>query len=85
MVEYGPIQLIVLGFPDLEKLHGELLKEIFRLSDAGLIRVVGLEGIAKDEKGNVAAVGITELPKEERMKLGAAVGALIGLGAAGEA
>ncbi len=84
MVEFGPIQLLVIGFPSLDKLKGELLKETLRLSETGLIRVVGLQAIVKDREGNIASVGITELPKEERMKLGAAVGALIGLGAAGE-
>ncbi len=83
MAEYGPIQLLVLGFPSLEKLKGELLEETFRLSETGLIRVVGLQAIAKDKDGNIASVGITELPKEERVKLAAGIGALIGLGAAG--
>ncbi len=84
MVLYGPIQLLVLGFPDVDKLRGALLEEIFKLSEAGLIRVVGLQAVLKDENGNVAAVGLTELPEEERIRLGAAIGALIGLGAAGE-
>ncbi len=84
MVLFGPIQLLVVGFPSVDKLKGELLGEIFRLSENGLIRVVGLEAILKDKEGNIASVGITELPKEERMKLGASVGALIGFGAAGE-
>jgi uncharacterized membrane protein len=83
MVEFGPIQIVVLGFPDVNKLKGDMLKEIFRLSEAGIIRVVGLSAIAKDEKGNVLSAQITELSDEERTKLGAAVGALIGYGAAG--
>ena len=29
MVEFGPIQMIALGFPELENLDGALLKEIF--------------------------------------------------------
>ncbi len=83
MVEFGPIQIVALGFPDLNKLKGDMLREIFRLSEAGIIRVVGLSAIAKDEKGNVQSAQITELSDEERTKLGAAVGALIGYGAAG--
>jgi uncharacterized membrane protein len=84
MVEYGPIQIIALGFPDLSKLKGEVLKEIFRLSEAGIIRVIGLLAIVKDDEGNIESAQITELSDEERMKLGAGVGALIGLGAAGK-
>lgn len=84
MVEYGPIQLIVLVFPSLDKLKGDLINEIFSLSEEGLIRVVGLQAILKDKKGKITAAGVTELPEEERIKLGASIGALIGLGAAGK-
>lgn len=84
MVEFGPIQLIAIGFPEIDNLKGDLLKELFSLSQEGLIRVIGLSGIIKDEKGNVAIAKITQLPEEERIKLGAVVGALIGLGAGGK-
>jgi uncharacterized membrane protein len=83
LVEYGPIQIIAIGFPDIEKLDGALLKEIFQLSEERLIRVLGLLAVVKDEKGTIASVQITELSDEDRVKLGAAVGALIGFGYAG--
>ena len=84
MVEFGPIQMIALGFPELDKLKGDVLKEIFRLSEAKIIRVIGLLAIVKDAKGNITAAQVTELSDEDRMKLGAGIGALIGLGAAGK-
>ncbi len=84
MVEFGPIQMLVLGFPDQNKLKGDMLKEIFRLSEAKIIRVIGLMAVVKDEKGNIEAAQITELSDEDRIKLGAGIGALIGLGAAGK-
>ncbi len=84
MVEFGPIQLMVIGFPSLDKLKGELLRETFRLSEAGIIRVVGIEAIVKHANGEIKRAHFTELPAEERIKLGAGVGALLGLGAAGE-
>jgi uncharacterized membrane protein len=84
MVEFGPIQLIAIGFPELENLKGELLREIFTLSEKKIIRVVGLLAIVKDEKGKIASVQITELSDDDRIKLGAGIGALIGFGAAGE-
>lgn len=84
MVEYGPIQLLAIGFPEADKLKGELLKEIFRLSDAKMIRVIGLLAIVKDQKGKISSAQITEFSDEERMKLGAGIGALIGFGAAGK-
>ena len=84
MVEFGPIQMIAIGFPEVENLKGELLKEIFTLSEKKIIRVVGLLAIVKDEKGKIASVQITELSDDDRIKLGAGIGALIGFGAAGE-
>jgi uncharacterized membrane protein len=83
MVEFGPIQMIAMGFPELENLDGALLKEIFKLSEHKIIRVVGLLVIVKDEKGKIASVQLTQLSDEDRIKLAAGVGALIGLGAAG--
>ncbi len=84
MVEFGPISLVAIGFPDVTKLKGELLKEIFQLRKAGIIRVVGLMAIAKDQTGKISVEQVTDLSDEERIKLSAAVGALIGLGVAGE-
>ncbi|MCJ7445774.1 MAG: DUF6325 family protein [Methanotrichaceae archaeon] len=83
-VEFGPIHMVVLGFPEIDRLKGEVLKEIFRLSQAGIIRVIGLLAIVKDERGNIESVQLTELSDEDRIKLGAGIGALIGLGAAGK-
>ena len=60
MVEFGPVQLIVIGFPELEKLKGELLKEIFRLSEARIIRVIGLLAVVKDQKGAITSAQITD-------------------------
>lgn len=83
MVEFGPIQLIAIGFPEVDNLKGELIKEIFRLSDAKILRIVGLLAIVKNEKGKIASVQITELSDDDRIKLGAGIGALIGFGAGG--
>jgi len=84
MVEFGPIQMIAMGFPELENLDGALLKEIFKLSEHKIIRVVGLLAIVKDDKGKIGSVQLTQLSENDRIKLAAGVGALIGFGAAGE-
>lgn len=84
-VLFGPISLLAIEFPDISKLKGELMKETLELSKAGIIRVIGLMAVAKDDKGQFASIQLTELSQEDRMKLGAGIGALIGLGAAGEA
>jgi len=84
LVEFGPISLLAIGFPEIKNLDGALIKEIFKLSDARIISVIGLLGIIKDEKGKVSSAQITEFSDEDRIRLGAAIGALIGFGAAGE-
>lgn len=84
MVEFGPISMIAIGFPDSSKLHGDLVKEIFRLRKEGIIRVVGLLAVAKDSNGKVSIEQLTDLSKDERVKLSAAVASLIGFGAGGE-
>ncbi len=77
--------MLAIEFPDISKLKGELMKETFALSQEGIIRVVGLLAVAKDDKGQFASVQVTELSEQDRMKLGGAIGALIGFGAAGDA
>lgn len=84
MVEFGPISLIAIGFPDVTKLKGELLKEIFRLRKEGIIRLVGLMVIGKDQDGKIRVEQLTDLSNEERIKLSAGIGALIGFGEAGQ-
>jgi hypothetical protein len=54
------------------------------MSEKKIIRVVELLAIVKDEKGKIVSVQLTELSDEDRIKLGAGIGALIGLGPAGE-
>jgi uncharacterized membrane protein len=84
MVEFGPIQMIAMGFPNQENLHGELISELFRLSDYKIIRMVGFLAIAKNMQGKMASLQLTQLSDDDRIKLAAGIGALIGFGAAGE-
>jgi uncharacterized membrane protein len=84
VAEFGPISLLAIGFPEIKNLDGALVKELFKFSDAYIIKIIGLMAIAKDDKGKVKSVQLTEFSDEERVRLGAAVGALIGFGAAGE-
>ena len=84
MVEFGPIQMLALGFPNQENLHGELISELFRLSDYKIIRMVGFLAIAKNQQGKIASLQLTQLSDDDRIKLGAGIGALIGFGAAGK-
>ena len=79
---FGPIQILALGFPSTDRLEGRVAEELIRLSDAGIIRIVdALAVIAEDDEVDILRV--SDLDDEQREELGAEIGALIGLGAAG--
>jgi uncharacterized membrane protein len=79
---FGPIQILALGFPTTDHLEGRIAEELVRASDAGIIRIIdALAVLAEDDE--VEIVRVSDLDQDEREELGAKVGALIGLGAAG--
>ena len=77
----GPVQLLTVGF-DEPNFTGAALDELKRLSEHDIVRLVDLLVVAKDDDGNVTQIEISDRPELE--KYGAVVGALLGLGAAGE-
>jgi len=83
MEEFGPVQILVVGFQETN-FQGEVLDELKRLTEAGIVRLVDLAVVSKDTDGEVAAVELSGLSAEESAELGALVGAMIGLGMDGE-
>src|SRR5437764_10551979 len=79
----GPVQLIVLGFPEPE-FHGEIIAELERLRDCGTIRVVDALAVHKDPDGEIEVAHLSNLSDEEAIEFGTKVGALIGLEIEGE-
>jgi uncharacterized membrane protein len=77
----GPVQLLAVGF-DEPNFTGAALAELQRLREHDIVRLIDLLVIVKDDDGNVTQVDISDKPELE--KYGAVVGALLGLGAAGE-
>jgi uncharacterized membrane protein len=79
----GPVQLLVVGFshPDFQ---GEIRKELDRLRDNDLVRVIDALAVRKDADGNVDILHESQLSDDEQATFGALVGGLIGLGVAGE-
>lgn len=77
------MHLLAVGFAEPD-FHGQVLKELQRVREMGLIRLIDLQFIWKDENGDITALEATDLSEEERIRFGAVVGGLIGLGAAGE-
>jgi uncharacterized membrane protein len=80
----GPVQLLVLGFsqPDFK---GEIRDELDRLRDSDTVRVIDALGVRKDADGVVETLHESQLSDDELADVGAVVGGLLGLGAAGEA
>jgi uncharacterized membrane protein len=79
----GPVQLIVLGFnhPDF---HGEVIAELERLHENGMVRVIDSIAVYKDADGELEVEHLSNLTQDEAIELGTKIGALIGLGIEGE-
>jgi len=83
MEEFGPVQILVVGFQETN-FQGQVLDELKRLTDEGIVRLVDLAVVSKDDAGDIAAVELSGLSAEESAELGALAGAMIGLGMDGE-
>jgi uncharacterized membrane protein len=79
----GPVQLIVLGF-DHPEFHGEIIDALEHLRKSDTVRVIDSLAVYKDAEGNLEAEHLSNLTTDEAVELGSTIGALIGLGFAGE-
>jgi uncharacterized membrane protein len=79
----GPVEIFVIAFDDPD-FHGEIRAELERLRDNDILRLVDFLAVHKTEDGVIEAMQGTDLHPDEALAFGSAVGALIGLGAAGE-
>jgi Family of unknown function (DUF6325) len=52
-MDVGPIEYIIVGFPG-NKFNGEIAPELAKLIQSGLVRILDLVVITKDESGEVA-------------------------------
>lgn len=82
MDEFGPVQMLVVGFDDAN-FQGEILPELRRLRDRDVIRLIDLVVVEKDAAGDITSVEVSDLSEEEAAEFGAIAGALVGLGADG--
>jgi hypothetical protein len=78
----GPIQALVIGFPDNDSFEGRIAEELERLREVGQIRVIDAAFVMR-EGDDVVALSVSDLDDDERIELRAVVGALIALGVAG--
>ena len=83
LATFGPVQMLVLEF-DRTRFDGEVMPELERLKDQGIIRVIDLLFVAKPEGGELEVIQRSDLAKDDAMEFGAIVGALVGLGTGSE-
>ena len=51
----GPIQMVVIGFETNDRFKGEIMQELDALRGRGVIRVLDLLFVMKDEAGDIFA------------------------------
>lgn len=78
----GPVHLVVVGV-DKPEFKGKVYEELVKVREKGLIRLIDLLFVYKNKDGDIASIEMTDFSLAERMELGAIIGGLIGLGAAG--
>jgi uncharacterized membrane protein len=83
LTTFGPVQMLVLEF-DRTQFDGEVMPELKRLTEQGIIRVVDLLFVAKPAGGELEVVHQSDLSQDEAMEFGAIVGALVGIGTGSE-
>ncbi len=74
----GPIDFILIEL-DPDKVRGEAAAAVLDLVDAGIVRLLDVALLAKDEDGNVAAVDLAEAAAEAAGDFAAVAGARSGL------
>jgi uncharacterized membrane protein len=78
----GPVQMLVVGF-DGDKFSGEIRRELARLKENDVIRLIDLL-LVKNDDGELEVLQQSDLDQEEAEEFGALVGALVGFGMGGE-
>lgn len=75
----GPVQMMVLGFAEPD-FTGKIAAELDRLREHDLVRVIDALVVHKDDDGEISALQVSDLTRDEAMEMGAIAGALVGLG-----
>ena len=74
----GPLEYLVVGFENY-RFTGQILEELRAAQEKGIIRVVDLCVVQKDNQGNVTERELSELSGEEATELSPFAGSLMGL------
>jgi hypothetical protein len=68
MEEIGPVDYLIVGFPG-NQFKGEIAPALGKLVDDGLIRIIDIAFVVKDEAGNTLAMELTELDPQVQSAL----------------
>ena len=79
MQEFGPVQILIVGFDDFRR-NGEILAELDKLRDRDIIRLLDLLVVEKDPSGDVTSIGLSDVSRERAEEFGALIAVLMGLG-----
>jgi uncharacterized membrane protein len=86
MEEFGPIQLVVIGFDSIDRFHGQIADELDAVRSRGVIRLIDALGVARTASGDVVAIEDSDFTVDELSNLGTAVRGLVGMnGSSGRA
>ncbi|HXV99021.1 MAG TPA: hypothetical protein VEC93_11415 [Anaerolineae bacterium] len=75
----GPVQLIVVSFETNQRFRGDIMRELNNIRVKGLIRLLDLLFVTKDQQGNISAFLETDLSKEEEAEYGRLINQMMGL------
>ncbi|MGN6030138.1 MAG: hypothetical protein ACTHQE_00605 [Thermomicrobiales bacterium] len=78
----GPIQALIIDFPDITQLEGGVADELLNLSESGQIRIIDAVFVFA-EGDEIHGVSVSDLDDEDRIRLRTSAAALAGLGLAG--
>lgn len=78
-VEIGPVDYLIVEWPQGTEPTGEGLRHLVDLTEAGLIRVIDLAFVTKGEDGSVAGLAIADLDGDGKLDLVEFEGASSGL------
>ena len=72
----GPLEYLVVGFEG-NRFTGQILSELRAARDKGIIRIIDLLLIMKDENGDITAMEMSDLSSEEAEQFGPIAGDLL--------
>ena len=60
-LELGPVDVVVIGYPPDAPRTGEAIPLLIDLADRGIIRVLDVIGVEKQQDGSISAVAVTDV------------------------